>query len=85
MPRDYARLRITSPDGFAHTSTVTVVAPDGTETPLGAVVMRCELTCDAEVGVWKAALWVDEVEVDVVVDDVETQRVAVEPAATKES
>lgn len=85
MVRDYARIRVTSPDGLAHTSTIHVVAPDGTEMPLGELVTRCELVCDPDVGLWKAVLWVDEVEVDVTVNGVETQRVAVEPAATKES
>ena len=80
MARDYARLRFTSPDGLAHTSTVRVVAPDGTETPLGEVVTRCELVCDPDLGFWKAVLWVDEVEVDVVTSDVETRDAAVRPA-----
>lgn len=82
--RKYPRLRVTSPDGLVHTSAISVVAPDGTETPFADVVTRCELICDANDGLWKAVLWVDEVEVDVVVDEVKTRDAVVKTAETKE-
>lgn len=84
MSDKYTRLRIVSPDGLAHTSTVFAVAPDGTESPIEDVVTKVELTCDANTGCWVAVLHVEMPAVDVVVDKIET-RVAASSADVKEN
>lgn len=74
------RIRVVSDDGLAHTTQVLAVSPDGAEVPLAQVVSRVEMSCDADTGMWKAVLWVEQVAVDVAVADVETRDVAVRPA-----
>lgn len=85
MADGYARIRVVSPDGLAHTSTVLVVAADGTETPIEDVVTRVDLTCDSETGIWKAVLCVEQVSVDVVVDDIDIRPPAARSDATEEN
>lgn len=66
------RLRISSPDGLAASTVVSLVAADGTETPFTSIVSRVELTCDALDGMWRATLHIDEAAVEVVTDKIET-------------